>query len=102
MAGSPVASPKLISDGSGFGGDSLRVVVVLVGPQCRSPHPKPASLVFVEGRELPEGVMWLRHDDGPHSGSGRRGEEGRREVREPPGLTESEASPRIGQPVRKE
>ena len=73
------------------------------GSQCRSPHPEPASLVFVEERELPEGVMWLRHDHCPHSGSGRRGGRGERERSEgTAGLTESEASPRIGQLVRKE
>ena len=41
MAGSPVASPKLISDGSGFGGDSLRVVVVLVGLSAGHLIPNP-------------------------------------------------------------
>ena len=56
------------------------------GSHCSSPHPEPASLVFVEGQELPEGVMWLRHDHGPHSGSERMGEGVRGgEVREPRG-----------------
>ena len=92
MAGSPVASPMLISDGSGFGGDPLCVEVVLVGLSAGHIIPNLHLLVFVEGRELPEGVMWLRHGHGPHSGSGRRGgREGGREVRGTAGLTESEA-----------
>ena len=41
MAGSPVASPKLSSDGSGFGGDSLCVVVVLVGLSAGHLIPNP-------------------------------------------------------------